>query len=421
MTTKINALKGLGFLILYLFLGSCVKENITIPKPALTYTIEDVTVNGTLLKKISGRVNESLSLGNTYQYLLSGIVSIEDSLMIEKGTIFYADTSKLTSLVLQRGAIIVAEGSIMEPIVFTSVKQLSGTAQAGDWGGIHINGKASLNNRRSSLVELIGKYGRTDMAANDLDMSGTLDYIRIEYAGKEMNGESGAFNLNGVGNTTLIRHIQVYKSASNAIRCRGGAVNLKFMMVTQPAGKGIRWDDGWRGFGQYWVVNFNESINDTITAIEGRSGTINDFPISSPILSNITIVGLGQSLESPPVRGVRFRNATFGKMYNSIITNCQRGIRADYSLPYITNGNLVFSNNNIFNTMPIYYSSSSSIADIFGLPQYNNTSDFILMDTFIGVSSNNVFDISTIHPWFDNVSFKGAVHPDNNWTLSWTR
>ncbi|HFC01056.1 MAG TPA: hypothetical protein ENJ53_09660 [Phaeodactylibacter sp.] len=420
MNTKLNILRGTTFFIIFSFLfASCVKENVLIPAPELTYKIEDVTIEGVALKKITGSINQSLTLKSSYQYLLSGLVFVEDSLTIEKGATFYATTDEVTALIIKRRAKIFASGTADEPIIFTSQNTLTGTSQPGDWGGIHINGAASLNSRRSGLVELIGKYGRTDMTANDLDDSGKINYLRIEYAGKDMNGESGAFNLNGVGSSTTVTHIQVYQALSNGIRCRGGAANLKYAIATQPSGKGFRWDDGWRGFGQYWVVHFTETTTDTLTAIEGRSGTVSDLPISAPVISNITIIGLGENAGSPQVRGIRFRNATHGKIYNSIIAHCQRGVRADYALTNINSGNLIFANNNVFNNNPNYYSSSSSVADIFETSSFNNSSNVITMDGYKGTATDNVFAISGISSWFDNVNFKGAVEMGNDWTNGW--
>ena len=422
MNNKIKLSHSFFFIVFFSFLfGSCVKENLVIPTIEPTYKIEDITIEGVQLKKITGTINESLNLKNTYQYLLSGLVYVEDSLTIQEGTIFYADNNVLTSLIVNRSAMIFANGTAQQPIIFTSENEIRQTAQPGDWGGIHINGQASLNSRKSGLVELIGKYGRTDIDANDLDNSGQLKYVRIEYGGRIMNGESGSLNLNGVGSNTSIEHIQVYKSLTSGIRFRGGAANLKYAISTQPEGRGFRWDDGWRGFGQFWIVHFPESMSDTVTAIEGRSGIVTDLPISSPIISNITVVGLGINSFSPVIRGIRFREATHGKIYNSIITNCIRGVRADYSQPYIDAGDLVFANNSVFNNFPNYYSSSSSVAEMFESPSFNNSSDFITMDGFKGTSSQNVFQISNLHSWFDNVTFKGALESANNWTDGWMK
>jgi len=408
--------------IIFFTFFSCVKENIAIPEPALTYSIRDTIIEGQTFKKIQGYINESVTLGNTYQYFLEGGIYVEDSLTIEKGTILYADVNKPTYMVFNRGATIIANGTKEQPIVFTSINDIYGTSQAGDWVGIHINGNASINNRDGSLTEIIGKYGRTDASSNDLDNSGILKYCRIEFAGQSINGVTGALNLNGLGLNTTIEHIQVFNSNSNGIRLRGGATGLKYCMVKNSIGKSFRWDNGWKGFGQFWVAYYNQNGSDTITAIEGRSGTLLDLPISNPTISNISIIGTNTQSSNLIVRGIRFRDATNGHIYNSLITNCKRAVRADFAENKIESGNLSFSYNNLFENDPDYYSSSSSVAELFDDNVFMNTHEYIEINDYIGtIEDNQTFPIQNINEWFDDVNFKGAVEFDNDWTSDWIR
>jgi hypothetical protein len=408
-------------IILSLILSSCEKDTVLIPGLQPTYTIEEVVVQGQILQKITGSINQSITLSNSNDYLLSGIVFVEDTLTIEPGTIIYAATGSLSALVVNRGASLLANGTAASPIVFTSENELQSTSNFGDWGGLHINGQASINSRSSGLEALIGKYGRTDGAFNDEDNSGNITYVRVEYAGKDMNGSSGAFNLNGVGNSTMLEYIQLYKSRANGIRFRGGTARIKHVLSTQSIGNGFRWGAGWRGFGQYWVVNYPEATNDTLTAIEGRSGALDNPPISAPVISNITIVGLGPSSNDPQIRGIRFRDSTHGKIYNSLITRCRRGVRADNSQPFIDAGTLVFAHNNLFNNSPDYYTGTTSDAGSFQDSSFNNTNNIVTMNGYIGADPGNSFPITSISNWFDNVAYKGAVRAGIDWTTGWTK
>lgn len=415
-------LKYLSLWGIFLFaLQSCVKENITIPEPVLTYSIRDTIIDGQTFKKIQGQINESITLGNTYQYLLEGGIYVNDSLIIEKGSIFYAAVDTPSYLVFSRDASLIAEGTKEQPIVFTSLNDIYGTAQAGDWVGIHLNGNASINNRESALTEVIGKYGRTDASANDLDNSGIMKYCRVEFAGQSLNGTTGALNINGIGKNTIIEYIQIFNSNSNGIRLRGGAANLKFCMVKNSTGKSYRWDNGWRGLGQFWIAYYNQNQTDTITAIEGRSGTLLDLPISNPTISNISIIGPHDSTSNLLVRGIRFREASNGHIYNSLITNCKRAVRADYAQTSIDAGDLNFSYNNLFNNDPNYYSSSSSDAEVFDNPQFMNTQNYVELNNYVGTINDETFTIQSIHEWFDPVSFRGAVTSSSNWTIDWVR
>lgn len=407
--------------LLCIILAACEKDTVIIPGLEPTYTIEEVVVQGQILQKITGSINQSITLSSTNDYLLSGIIFVEDTLTIESGTVIYAETNTVSALVVNRGAFILANGTAANPIIFTSENELQSTADSGDWGGLHINGQASINSRSSGLEALIGKYGRTDGTFNDQDNSGSMTYVRIEFAGKNMNGSSGTFNLNGVGSATTLEYIQVYNSRANGVRFRGGTSRIKHVLSTLSKGNGFRWDAGWRGFGQYWVVNYPGTTSDTLTAMEGRSGALDNPPISAPIISNATIVGLGSSSNDPQIRGIRFRDSTHGKIYNSLITACRRGVRADNSQAFIDAGTLVFAHNNLFNNFPDYYTGTTSDAGRFQDPAFNNTNNVVLMNGFIGTDPGNSFPISSINNWFESVTYKGAVKDSNDWTLGWSR
>ncbi len=407
-------------LLFILILSSCEKKEVIIPEPELTFSIVDTTINDVQLKKISGIINQSFDLKSSYQYLLSGHVFVDADLTIEAGSIFYGDTDLPSSFIINRGKTLSAHGTVDAPIIFTSIRKISGTPSAGDWVGIHINGQASINQRESRLTDIIGKYGRTDEKASDFDNSGIYNYIRVEYAGKPINGASGAFNLNGVGRETIVENVQIYESQSTGFYMRGGSVGVRKSIATQPHGNGFKWNHGWRGFGQNWVVYFPKTTLDTISAIEGRSGSISDIPISDPILSNITIVGLGISENSPPIRGIRLRNSTHARIYNTCITQCHRALRIDYGQEAVDAGKIIFANNNLYENDVNYFVNSSSIADVFDDLKYNNVSIAVPMNRYIGALTTGYYPAVNLHEWFDNGSYIGAIEPNNDWSEGWT-
>ena len=99
-------------------------------------------------------------------YILRGGVFIGDdenpyTLAIEPGTVIYGETSTDGMLAIRRNSQIIAEGTADAPIVFTSSKE-PGTRARGDWGGLIINGKASINfvvMKPSSVKPLVRWYG----------------------------------------------------------------------------------------------------------------------------------------------------------------------------------------------------------------------------------------------------------------------
>ena len=97
-------------------------------------------------------------------------------------------------------------------------------------------GKAK-NNQTEQQIE--GGPRTKHGGADDADNSGTLSYVRIEFAGypfqkdKEING----LTLGSVGSGTEIDHVQVSYSNDDSFEWFGGTVNCKYLV----AYKG--WDD----------------------------------------------------------------------------------------------------------------------------------------------------------------------------------
>lgn len=88
--------------------------------------------------------NETWTRNNIYR--LSGFVYIDSlaTVTIESGTLIYGEKSTKGTLIVTRGGKLIAQGTACQPIVFTS-EQAPGTKAPGDWGGIIILGRASIN------------------------------------------------------------------------------------------------------------------------------------------------------------------------------------------------------------------------------------------------------------------------------------
>ncbi|PWK19610.1 hypothetical protein [Xanthomarina spongicola] len=171
---------------------------------------------------------------NTYMLLGDVFVTNNATLTIEPGTIIIGDFKTKGSLIITKGATIIADGLVTDPIVFTSNRSVK---KAGDWGGIIVLGDAPINkfgnessvnhNFRAATYENIS-YGGENIESN----SGILRYVRIEYAGKKLkSGENfNALLLAGVGSQTILEKIMVSNSAGNSFDIYGGQVNLSKMV-----------------------------------------------------------------------------------------------------------------------------------------------------------------------------------------------
>lgn len=185
---------------------------------------------------LSGNISENITLTKRNTYLLLGDVYVTDSsiLTIEAGTVILGDFKSKGSLIISNGSKIIAEGTSTDPIVFTSNKM---DRKAGDWGGIFILGDAPINifGKVNSLnyglnptsTENI-RYGGDNIESN----SGSLNHVRIEYAGKKTKefGNFSGITLAGVGSKTEIKNVMVSYSQGSSFNILGGDVNLTKMI-----------------------------------------------------------------------------------------------------------------------------------------------------------------------------------------------
>jgi hypothetical protein len=186
---KIALFAALG---LGLFLGSCSKNSVDpgdINPPA--------PVDGNVVT-ISADITTNTTWSADKIYLLKNkvYVSSNATLTIQPGTIIKGDKATQGTLIITRGAKIEAAGTVDKPIVFTSNQPVNARKE-GDWGGVVLLGKAPNNAGNSATIEGISdatdkaKYGG-DVPA---DNSGTLKYVRIEYAGIPLGADN---ELNGL-------------------------------------------------------------------------------------------------------------------------------------------------------------------------------------------------------------------------------
>ncbi|MDZ4745431.1 MAG: hypothetical protein SGJ05_05460 [bacterium] len=253
---------------------------------------------------LSGEITSNVVLHNTKVYCLDGYVYVNDgaTLTIEPGTIILGDTpGENSALIVNRGGKIMAEGTAALPIVFTSRATLGQRAR-GDWGGILICGKATINQPAgeasleggvSSPTSGKGWYGGT----NDDDNSGVLNYVRIEFAGiaTQPNSELNGLTMGGVGRGTRIEHVQVSFGNDDAFEWFGGTVNARHLIATGTLDDDFDTDNGFRGRVQFAVVQRLRTVADVSTsqAFESDNDAQGSFnkPYTSAVFSNVTAVG----------------------------------------------------------------------------------------------------------------------------------
>ena len=180
---------------------------------------------------LSGTIDKNTKLEKRYTYLLTGVVYVSPNvtLTIEPGTVIRGDEKTCGTLVITKGAKIIAEGSETDPIIFTSNRN-ENNRQPGDWGGIIVLGQAPTNKIGGigfldfNLNPMMSQYG----GQNPEDNSGILKYIRIEFSGRKLNAlkELNGLSMAGVGNQTQVQYIQISYSNDDSFECYGGNITM---------------------------------------------------------------------------------------------------------------------------------------------------------------------------------------------------
>ncbi len=285
---------------------------------------------------LTGNITANVTLKSDINYVLDGWVYVKSpaTITIEAGTVIKGKTDTKASLVIERGAKIMAEGTAAKPIIFTSAKA-AGARAAGDWGGVVLCGNAKIN-VAGGEAEIEGglgtKYGGTD----DNDNSGTMKYVRIEFAGyafapdKEING----LTFGGVGKGTTIDYIQVSYANDDSYEWFGGTVNCKHLIAFSGLDDEFDTDYGFSGFVQY-IVGLRDPMIADISKSNGfesdNDGTgSSNIPTTNPRFANVSLYG---PLATPSTTinplfqaSMHIRRKSNLEVYNSVFAGWPMGL-----------------------------------------------------------------------------------------------
>lgn len=372
-------------------------------------------------------------------YVLRGAVFVRSgaTLNIQAGTWVIGEAGSTGTLVVERGGRINAIGTRTQPIVFTS-DQAPGSRARGDWGGIIINGRAPINvpGGEAEGEGDTGVYGGTDPNDN----SGTLRYVRLEFAGTEFSpdNELNGLALQGVGRGTTIEFIQVHMNRDDAFEWFGGTVDAKYLIASNTGDDSFDWTFGWVGRAQFLIAK--QRGDDADNGIEADGNEFgNDFlPRSNPQIYNITMCGDPAGPESP--RAVLFRRGTAFTFRNFLITGFRTtGIQIDggASLGQVTNGTSQLGSGVVWNNGTPLHSSVAPFVASGRFPDVRTNVDAGLTGCASGASETPNFQptlaslaggqLGPIQPpndgFFSAVTYIGAVPPlpGDDWTKGWTR
>lgn len=439
---------------------------------------------------LTGRITENTTLKKGDENTLSGLVYITSgvTLTVEAGAVVKGDYkgTNVAALIISRGGKIEAKGTQDDPIVFTSS---SPDPRSGDWGGIVICGKASINSAFTGtgggkgILEVEGGVNNANgdglagggTNPDDDDNSGTLQYVRIDYAGYayQPDKEVNSLTLAAVGRGTTIDHIQVSYAKDDAFEWFGGTVNCKYLIAYKTQDDDFDTDNGFSG-----TVQFGLIVRDSLIADISKSESFESdnnavgadiTPQTKAVFSNITSVGPLESLNnignSNYLAAVQIRRNSSISIFNSVFLGWPTGLLIDATTGRATDRNIADSTLRMGGVIiagcktPVNYTKGTNtdvtgatpetILDWFSTPVYKNrilnkadnlytrpfdynSPDFI---PFGNATSILVDQPATTYTYFDDpviasrsfitkVNFIGAIAPAGEyagWHKGWTR
>ncbi len=353
-------------------------------------------------------VNSDIATSTTWGppniYRLAGEIHVLDgaTLTILPGTVIASNTtvtfptpgSGPAALVVDRGAMLFANGTQTSPIVFTSMSETGSYRQTAtaEWGGLGLLGEAYISENQvatntgapssgnystleGTLRAGLRDYGGgqvvttfptlpwTSDGEGDNDDSGSLSFVSIRYNGfvagstVELNG----LQLGGVGRNTDVHHIESINSVDDGIEIYGGTVNLKYINVWSCGDDSFDVDQGWRGRAQHGLIVQGYSSG----GASGSGYSDNAFemdgaefchyqPVTTATIYNFTVIGAPSptngsngSDEMTAWRDnarVQFRSCIFMDAGDNVITNNGTDGENGNAVGYGCNGTLSWAN-----------------------------------------------------------------------------
>ena len=299
--------------------------------------------------------NTTWTAGNTYLLKAQIYVTNNAVLTIEPGVVIRGDhTAAGAGLFVTKGSKVNAIGTATSPIVFTS-DNAAGSRNKGDWGGVILLGKGSYNsNNGVNNIEGITASADTQYGGgttpDDNDNSGTLKYVRIEFAGYvyAANQEINGLTFGAVGRGTTIDYVQVSHANDDSFEWFGGSVNCKHLIAFRGLDDDFDTDFGYNGNVQFCLSVRDPNIADNPTAGSTSEGFESDnnaagdgaTPFTSAIFSNCTMIGPsyrttllngGTMPTGAYKRAARIRKNSKLKIFNSIFMDYVEGLHVDNS------------------------------------------------------------------------------------------
>jgi len=372
-------------------------------------------------------------------YVVSGTTTIE------AGTTIYGAplAGEAGGFIVTQNGRIDARGTAENPIVFTSGNPET-QRLPGDWGGVALLGTARLSfggtecdgeaGECTDVVEGLeneptrGAYGGND----DTHDCGTMEYVRIEFAGFELTAgnELNSLTVAGCGSETKLSYIQTHRGEDDGIEFFGGTAELDHAIISGTGDDGIDWDQGFRGTITNFIVDHFAPRSGDPNGMEtdNNGGDFNSPPRSAPEVSYGTLIG-GAGTD----RGIVNREGTWGIQTGLVVVDFAMGgydmrdtawaqpdgwgtgITVEQSCFYQNTPNFMVDDNDPNDAMDAFFDEPDELTDGLGNleenPELGNTS---------GSQDGGTPDYSVGNPNCMGAFATAGADDGTDWTTGWT-
>ena len=271
-------------------------------------------------------IEDDLFLPAGRKYIVQGRVAVEagGTLTVAPGVTVEgsSDTSLANFILVKADGRLYAEGTREQPITFTGPEPIPGS-----WAGIVLAGRSHCN----ASDQPLGCQFEADTTGDVFfggdatgDSSGALRYVRILWAGQRINPdeELNSLTLLGVGDGTVLEHVQVDGGLDDGFEMFGGTVDGRWLVCSNMGDDCFDFDDGYQGRIQFalgWQGENPDAGTDS-NGIESDNDSSNNnlTPRTLPQVANLTLVGGPVGNE-----GMRIRRGSGAVYRNVVVTGFQ--------------------------------------------------------------------------------------------------
>lgn len=282
-------------------------------------------------------VNSDITADTTWsssnRYAIDGEINVTSgaTLTVEAGVTVFGLTQS-SYLAINKGAKIEANGTLAQPITFTSALDVSGDNGGeiiqGQWGGLTLIGDAPIVGGTDTYEAGSQEGG----GSNAADSSGTLRYVAIKNSGFEVEAdkELNGLSLLAVGSGTVLENIAILGGSDDGIEFWGGTASVDGLYVYNAGDDSIDTDLGYTGtisnaYVQQYTVNKtnydssgieNGNDSDSYESVGGTNGDIGDADLANnsqatmPTFVNVTVEAVGGAIYLKNDAGGIFENVS---------------------------------------------------------------------------------------------------------------